>query len=821
MPLKDYIQNRTNRIVIGSTAAVGLIFSSAPAIYNSFVTPATTIENPNDGDVLFQISDHGAIGVGSGSDAFGSLDDCLKSGGGSGNIMSWGDCGSGGTSGGGSDWSNTGSLRAAFDQRYVNTAGDTMTGALTVKATISGSHIYAGTLSGAGLVDCDLSTNKLLWDATLQKFSCSNDIDTNTTYTAGQNLQLVGTSFRTNDSLTGSTVRGLNTLASSGTLIWETQASGSSLYIANSLQGVGLTDCDIAGSSKLLWDSTSGRFSCGTDANTTYTAGRGLGLNGTSFSLNATITGSLAAFQTISGSTVYGTNTVRSSGSLVWEGTASGAVMVVSSQFSGAGLVDCDLATQTLAWDAATNRFGCGTDSDTTYTAGQGLTLSSNSFRLSDSISGSILEFQTVSGSTVYATKSVRSSGALTWEGLGSGASLYVGGSLQGVGLVDCDTAATSKLLYDLTTGRFSCGADTNTTYTAGQGLTLTATSFRVSDSISGSLLEFQTVSGSTVYGSKSVRSSGALVWEGAASGATLYVASSLQGAGLVDCDVAGTSKLLWDATLGRFSCGTDTDTNTTYTAGHGLTLVGTQFRTASTVTGSIIKASTSLASSGTLVWEGAGSGQTLTVSSTATVGALTAVTLKNCAFLTTNSTGVFGCGTLPTRTIVLTAGGGLPSALTGSGASGPERYSGAAINDVSLYVLEFGNFAKGRYAMWTATMPDNYDGGTMTFKFNWKTAATSGDAKWYIQCRALGDGEAIDQSWGTAVGIADTAGGSANLLLTSSATAAVTCAGTPAGGEIIQFRVYRDGGDGADTLASTGALISVKGEYVTNSLSD
>jgi hypothetical protein len=45
---------------------------------------------------------------------------------------------------------------------------------------------------------------------------------------------------------------------------------------------------------------------------------------------------------------------------------------------------------------------------------------------------------------------------------------------------------------------------------------------------------------------------------QGILSGVTLYATQSFSGAGLSDCDNGTTSKLLWDATTGRFSCGTD-----------------------------------------------------------------------------------------------------------------------------------------------------------------------------------------------------------------------------------------------------------------------
>lgn len=60
------------------------------------------------------------------------------------------------------------------------------------------------------------------------------------------------------------------------------------------------------------------------------------------------------------------------------------------------------------------------------------------------------------------------------------------------------------------------------------------------------------TISGTTLKTSNGINASGAIITEGNMSGATL------QGAGLYDCDTASTSKLLWDATTKKFSCGSD-----------------------------------------------------------------------------------------------------------------------------------------------------------------------------------------------------------------------------------------------------------------------
>ncbi len=334
-------------------------------------------------------------------------------------------------------------------------------GDVNAQGVISGNHLYAGSMSGAGLSDCDADNQALSWDVTTQRFVCGDD-DTGaggTSFGTGQVITIGDARYvlTAGDTMTGIlviqngnthsptgtallNVRGVasgttlyanKSLRSSGSLVWEGAASGASLYVATSVQGAGLADCDLS-TQTLNWDDSTGRFSCGTDldTNTTYTAGQGLTLTSTAFSLSSTISGSLLEFQTVSGSTVYASKTLASSGTLVWEGAASGATLYLGGTLEGVGLSDCDLATQTLAWDATTKRFSCGTDADTTYTAGQGLTLTSSAFSLSATISGSLLEFQTVSGSTVYGSKSVRSSGSLVWEGAGSGNSLYIAGIL-------------------------------------------------------------------------------------------------------------------------------------------------------------------------------------------------------------------------------------------------------------------------------------------------------------------------------------------------------------------------------------------------------
>ena len=91
MSIIQYVQDRRNRIVIGGSG-IGLIIAAVAGL--SYVRPALLVETP-DNERLLEITTRGAIGVGTGATPFGALNDCLKSGGGSGQMMTFGTCGGG------------------------------------------------------------------------------------------------------------------------------------------------------------------------------------------------------------------------------------------------------------------------------------------------------------------------------------------------------------------------------------------------------------------------------------------------------------------------------------------------------------------------------------------------------------------------------------------------------------------------------------------------------------------------------------------------------------------------------------------------------
>jgi hypothetical protein len=123
-------------------------------------------------------------------------------------------------------------------------------------------------------------------------------------------------------------------------------------------------------------------------------------------------------------------------------------------------------------------------------------------FEFNDNVyaNGNLSTSGTMSGSMVHAEKSLTSSGTLVFEGAASGSSLYLGTSLSGAGLGSCSNTTTSKLLYNSTTGRFSCGTD-QTGGGGGGGIDQTSADARYvlkqGDTMTGSLV----VNGNLTFG--------------------------------------------------------------------------------------------------------------------------------------------------------------------------------------------------------------------------------------------------------------------------------------------------------------------------------
>lgn len=168
-----------------------------------------------------------------------------------------------------------------------------------------------------------------------------------------------------------------------------------------------------------------------------------------------------------------------------------------------------------------------------------------------------------------------------------------------------------------------------------------------------------------------------------------------------------------------------------------------------------------------------------------------------------------------PKRTIMLTAGGGIPSTTSGCATPTQVEYG---TNDQDYVLMDFGDSAS-EYAQWIVPMPDNWDASTVTAQFIWTAAAASGNVVWGLQGTSLADSDAADSAWGSAQTVTD-GSTAANDIMISAATSAITISGAGAG-ELVKFRAYRAGADGSDTLSGDARLIGIKIEYGISAFSD
>lgn len=141
--------------------------------------------------------------------------------------------------------------------------------------------------------------------------------------------------------------------------------------------------------------------------------------------------------------------------------------------------------------------------------------------------------------------------------------------------------------------------------------------------------------------------------------------------------------------------------------------------------------------------------------------------------------------------------------------------------NAINYTVLDFDD-GTDEYAHFSVPMPESWDGGTITFKVFWSTTATDNDGvAWALQGVCLGNSDVIDSAYGTAVVVTDDATNAAADMLITSESAAVTIGGSPTGGDIVFFRIFRDVSDANDDMTEDARLIAVQIFYTINDSSD
>ena len=131
-----------------------------------------------------------------------------------------------------------------------------------------------------------------------------------------------------------------------------------------------------------------------------------------------------------------------------------------------------------------------------------------------------------------------------------------------------------------------------------------------------------------------------------------------------------------------------------------------------------------------------------------------------------------------------------------------------------NVYTLDFVD-ASTTYAEANCMMPSDYDAGTVTATFVWfSTNAGTLVARWQIEGYIYGDHTTLDETFGTAQAVDDAGQSTANDVLISGATAAMTFGGTPAASKLALFRVGRLGGHANDTLTVDARLLGVMIAY-------
>jgi hypothetical protein len=157
-----------------------------------------------------------------------------------------------------------------------------------------------------------------------------------------------------------------------------------------------------------------------------------------------------------------------------------------------------------------------------------------------------------------------------------------------------------------------------------------------------------------------------------------------------------------------------------------------------------------------------------------------------------------------------LTAAGSWPSIT--SGANIPVQAQ-TTTNLVNFYYVGFPDTTQ-LFTNWAMPMPSDYNGGTITAVFYWVAGtASTNSVEWGLAARAFADGDALDSAFGTPQEVTD-ANQALDDVNISAATPAITIGGTPAAGNYVQFRAYRNPADANDTLAATAELLAIKITY-------
>lgn len=172
--------------------------------------------------------------------------------------------------------------------------------------------------------------------------------------------------------------------------------------------------------------------------------------------------------------------------------------------------------------------------------------------------------------------------------------------------------------------------------------------------------------------------------------------------------------------------------------------------------------------------------------------------------------------GSDPKRGIYVPASALFPATTTGCAALAQGE---TTTNKINYKYLAF-DASTEEYAWFHMPTPDYWDLGTITVKFHWTAASSSGDVIWGAAGLCRSDDDALDTALGTAQTVTDTLTATGDEH-TTAATSAITIGGTPAKGDKLYLRVYRDADAGGDTLAADAHLTGITIKFNAGTFSD
>lgn len=141
------------------------------------------------------------------------------------------------------------------------------------------------------------------------------------------------------------------------------------------------------------------------------------------------------------------------------------------------------------------------------------------------------------------------------------------------------------------------------------------------------------------------------------------------------------------------------------------------------------------------------------------------------------------------------------------------------ATNLQPLDTLDFDTTTQ-EFAVFPWAPPKRWALGTITFQAYWTAASGAGGVAWALQGVAVSNDDALAAAYGTEQVVTDTFI-LANDLHITSASSAITIAGTPADADMVWLRIKRVPANASDTLAVDAKLIGVKIFYTVDQGND